>query len=172
MKPLFKNITIDNSKIYKEFINFHDKKFGFRYNSYNIIIIILLLYSIFLAITNKQFLLLFLFIGMLAFIILFRIYLPIKRQHQDEKKYSENKENKISYEFYKYYFKIQDVEYYYYKLYKVFETTDYFYLYISEQTAFLISKNGFQIGTSQEFSNFIKKKCLLKYRKIKEKKSQ
>ena len=51
------------------------------------------------------------------------------------------------------------------KLYKVFETKDYFYLYINPDYAMLVNKNSFEIGTSDDFRKFIKKKCLLKYRK-------
>ena len=54
------------------------------------------------------------------------------------------------------------------KLHKVFETKEYFYLYVNEDTAFLVSKNGFKLGNSNDFSEFIKKKCLLKYSKQKE----
>lgn len=172
MKPLFKNTTIYNSKMYNEFIHFHDKKFSFRYNSYNILMIILLIYCIFLTIINKQLLLLLLFVAMLIFFILARIYFPIIRHKNDEKKYSNNNENKINFEFYKNYFKIENATYNYYNLYKVFETNEYFYLYIGEQTALLVSKTGFELGTSEEFTNFIKKKCVFKYHNQKDKKSQ
>ena len=50
---------------------------------------------------------------------------------------------------------------------KVFETKDYFYLYLDEDTAFLVSKSGFKIGTPKDFSEFIKKKCIFKYSKEK-----
>ena len=46
------------------------------------------------------------------------------------------------------------------RLFKVFETKDYFYLYIDDENAVLVSKNGFKLGTAEEFSEFIKKKCL------------
>ena len=53
MKPLFKNKTTYNSKIYNQFIKFHGKKFSFSYNAYNIIMFILLLYCIILNIIEK-----------------------------------------------------------------------------------------------------------------------
>ena len=52
----------------------------------------------------------------------------------------------------------------YFKLYKIFETTDFFYLYIDKEHAFLIDKNGFTFGSAEEFSKFIHKKCLFKYK--------
>ena len=62
---------------------------------------------------------------------------------------------------------IENTKIYYFKLYKVFETQDYFYLYLDEDTAFLVSKSGFKIGTPKDFSEFIKKKCIFKYSKEK-----
>ena len=44
-------------------------------------------------------------------------------------------------------------------------TKDYFYLYINPDYAMLVNKNSFEIGTLDDFRKFIKKKCLLKYRK-------
>ena len=55
------------------------------------------------------------------------------------------------------------------ELYKVIETNDYFYLYFNEDYAALVSKNGFKLGDSKEFSKFIKKKCFLKYQRNSEK---
>jgi len=46
---------------------------------------------------------------------------------------------------------------------------DYFYLYFNEDYAALVSKNGFKLGDSKDFSKFIKKKCLLKYQRNSEK---
>ena len=172
MKPLFKNTTIYNSKIYNEFMKFHDDKFGFSYNAYNIIMICLLLYCVIFSLINKEFMVFVLFLAMLIFLILFRIYIPLKRHQNEEKKYSKNKQSKVSFSFYNYYFKIGKKFVYYYKLYKIFETKDYFYLYLDEQNAFLVSKTGFTVGTSEDFGDFIKKKCLLKFKKHKQKKQK
>ena len=45
-----------------------------------------------------------LLIPMLAFIILFRIYLPGKRYQKTKKKFSEKKQTKITIDFFKFYF--------------------------------------------------------------------
>lgn len=52
----------------------------------------------------------------------------------------------------------------YYKLYKIYETKTFFYLYIDNDHAFLINKSGFVRGLSDDFSKFINKKCLFKYK--------
>jgi len=163
MKPLFKNTTIYNSKNYNQFVKFHEKKFSFSYNAYNIVMFILLSYCIILNIIEKNILFVLLFLALLLFLFFIRIYLPIKRYEKTRKKYSKNKENSFTFSFYKFYFTLQSKTFYYFKLYKVFETKDYFYLYVNDENAILISKKGFEIGTAEQFSEFIKKKCLFKY---------
>ena len=111
MKPLFKNITNYNSKMYNEFINFHDEKFGFSYNAYNVVTIILLIYCIILNIIHKEFSLLLIFIAMLAIFVLYRIYFPIKKYQKDQKKYSRKRNSQFAFVFYKHYFKIERLHY-------------------------------------------------------------
>ena len=163
MKPLFKNITIYNSKNYNQFIKFHGEKFNFSYNAYTLVMLALMLYCIILNIIHKNFLLFLLFLAMFALTILFRMYLPVKRYQKTKKKFSENKQTSVTIDFFKLYFKIEQKVYPYIKLYKVFETEEYFYLYLDEENAVLVNKNGFKLGTVEEFTDFIKKKALFKY---------
>ena len=165
MKPLFKNITIYNSKNYNQFIKFHGDKFNFSYNAYTLVMLALILYCVILNIIELNIFLMLLFLAMFAFIILFRIYLPGKRYQKTKKKFAENKETSVTIDFFTFYFKVEQKAYPYLKLYKVFETKDYFYLYIDEENAVLVNKNGFKLGTAEEFTDFIKKKCLFKYSK-------
>lgn len=165
MKPLFKNITIYNSKNYNQFIKFHGDKFNFSYNAYTLVMLVLILYCVILNIIELNIPLMLLFLAMFAFIILFRIYIPGNRYQKTKKKFAENKQTSITIDFFKFYFKIEQKVYPYLKLYKVFETKDYFYLYIDEENAVLVNKNGFKLGTAEEFTDFIKKKCLFKYSK-------
>ena len=167
MKPLFKNITKYNSKNYQKFVDFHNKKYSFSYNLYTIAMSILLIYCIVLNIVEKDFLLMLMFLILLALLLFFRIYLPNKRYNDTKKQYSKNKEISFTFSFYKHYFVLNNKTFYYLKLYKVFETEEYFYLYVDEENAALVNKNGFKVGTSDEFTEFIKKKCLLKYSKQK-----
>lgn len=165
MKPLFKNITIYNSKNYNQFIKFHGDKFNFSYNAYTIVMLVLILYCIVLNIIQKNIFLFLLFVTMFALTILIRMYLPGKRYQKTKKKFAEKKQTSITIDFFKFYFKVEQNIYPYLKLFKVFETKDYFYLYIDEETAILVNKNGFQLGNAEEFTNFIKKQCLFKYSK-------
>lgn len=165
MKPLFKNVTKYNSKNYEQFIKFHGEKFNFSYNLYTIVMSILLIYCIILNIMQKNIPFVLLFLALLILIFLFRMYLPMKRYQKTKKQYSKNKETSISFMFYKFYFAVGKKTLPYMRLYKVFETKDYFYLYIDDENAVLVSKNGFRVGTAEEFSKFIKKKCFFKYKK-------
>lgn len=165
MKPLFKNVTIYNSKNYNQFLEFHGKKFSFSYNAYTIMMTILLVYCIVLNIIQKRIAFIFLSLILLIIFLMFRLYLPMKRHQKTNKQYSKNKENSFTFSFYKFYFTVEKEIYYYFKLYKIFETTDFFYLYINEENAVLVSKIGFKKGTAEEFGEFIKKKCLFKYSK-------
>lgn len=165
MKPLFKNITIYNSKNYNQFIKFHGEKFNFSYNMYTFAMLALILYCVILNIIQYNIVLILLFLTMFILTILFRLYLPGKRYQKTKKKFAKSKETSITINFFKFHFKIDQKVYTYLKLYKVFETKDYFYLYLDEENAILVSKNGFKLGTVSEFTEFIKKKCLFKYSK-------
>ena len=162
---LFKNVTKYNTKNYNQFIAFHNKKFAFSNNFYTIIMTILLIYCIIFNIKNLNIPFIFLFIALLIIFLLWRIYFPMKRYQKTQKKLSNIKEASYTFSFYNLYFLLDKKVIYYFKLHKVFETKDYFYLYINPDYAMLISKNGFEIGTSDDFRKFIKKKCLFKYRK-------
>ena len=73
------------------------------------------------------------------------------------------------YFFYEKYFKIKNKlgtsKLKYYKLYKVYETKEYFYLYIAKDYAFILDKNGFEIGSTKQFSQFMKHKMRFKFSK-------
>lgn len=165
MKPLFKNITKYTAKNYKDFTEFHTNKYSFSQNAYTLIMSALLIYCVIINIKSKDILLFLAFSLILVAFLAWRIYLPNKRYQKLQKELNSKKETGFIFSFYKNYFTINKKTIYYFKLFKVFETKDYFYLYIDEDTAALVSKKGFEIGTAEEFSNFIRKKCLLKFSK-------
>ena len=126
---------------------------------------ILLIYCIILNIKQKNIPLILLFVALLIGFLLWKIYFPLKRYQKTQKNLAKTKDTGFTFSFYDLYFLVDKKPIYYFKLYKVFETKDYFYLYINQDYAVMVSKNGFKIGTAEDFSKFIKKKCLLKYRK-------
>ena len=164
---LFKNVTKYNNKNYHQFIEFHNKKYSLSNNFYTIIMTILLIYCIILNIKQKSIPLILLFVALLVGFLLWKIYFPMKRYQKTQKNLANTKETGFTFSFYDLYFLLDKKTIYYFKLYRVFETKDYFYLYINPDYAMLVSKNGFKIGTAEDFSKFIKKKCFFKYRKQK-----
>ena len=166
MDPLFKNTTKYTNKTYQKFIDFHNKKFDLSSTLYTIVMFILIIYCFIYSISQKTFLLsLVFFIAFILYSIL-KIYVPTQKYKKTKNKY-QDKPSYYTYIFYKMYFTISDKPIYYFKLHRIFETTDCFYLYIDDDTAFSVSKSGFKLGTAEEFSKFIQKKCFFKYRKQK-----
>ncbi len=169
MKILFKNVTRYDSKSYNKFVKFHNEKYSDKYFFVTIVFCILLLYCSILNLKNKNIMLGLCFIAVILIFIFVRFYLPIRRYKNTSKKYENNQKTLYTFSFYQYFFKIDNQRKYYLELYKVIETNDYFYLYFNEDYAALVSKNGFKLGDSKEFSKFIKKKCFLKYQRNSEK---
>lgn len=165
MKPLFKNETKYTQKNYELFLDFHNKKYSFSQSAYIIIMVILLIYCIIFNVIQKNISFVLLFFALLLLLFFLKIYLPIKRYKKTQKQIKKN--STFTFNFYNLYFTVNNNTFYYFKLYRVFETKDYFYLYVNEDNAALISKDGFKIGNAEDFSKFIKKKCFFKYHKQK-----
>jgi len=70
--------------------------------------------------------------------------------------------------FYENYMKIKNrklsKKVWYYKFNKIFETDKFFFMYIDDKEPWFLEKDGFVIGNSEKFTEFIKKKCLFKYK--------
>lgn len=164
---LFKNMTIYNSKNYNKFLEFHNKRYELSYNFYTIIMSILLGYCVIINLKHKNILLILIFLMLFVGFLFFRFYLPIRRVKNTSSNIKKTTNTKHIFLFYNFYLKVDKQIMYYFKLYKVFETKDYFYLYINPDYSLMLNKNGFEKGNVDEFRKFIKKKCLLKYRKIK-----
>lgn len=168
MKKLFENKTTYTQDVYVDFLKFHNKTYNFSYMLYTIFwsaIFILCIYLSFGSDNRIQGVIIT--IILIAFIF-YRIYHPKKivDKEMNSDKMSDNNTNTFS--FYDKTFEVKNKNgsftYRYIFLHKVFETSDYFYLYVTKENAFLISKNTFSIGTSEDFSSFIKNKCKLKYK--------
>ena len=106
------------------------------------------------------------FLLVLIGFIFTRFYFPIRRLKKTKNNIKKKSTSTHTFLFYNYYLKVDIETLYYFKLYKVFETKDCFYLYINQDYALMLDKKGFKIGTVDEFRNFIKKKCLFKYKSL------
>lgn len=167
-KLLFKNATQYSKKAYNKFNQFHNNNNVLKYELFTVLIIILLIYCIIATIKAKIVPLAILFTSVLIGFIIYRFFGPIRIYKKEVKKKAITKAQTFNFYFYDKYFKIRDNldfhKQYYFKLHKVYETDEFFYLYIDKQYSFLVDKSGFTKGTPQEFSDFIKKKVLLKYK--------
>lgn len=168
MNMLFKNTTKYSKECYENFLIFHNKKFGVSSNFYTLLIVILMAFCIVLQLKAGNTQLVFIFILTLICFLLWRIFHPIKEVKDEFESKKIQKESTFIFRFYEKYFTISDGtqtdKYYYWKLYKVFNTKDYYYFYLDRKYAFLINKNGFTLGNEKDFSNFIKTKCLFRYK--------
>ena len=168
-KLLFKNTTQYSKKAYNQFNQFHNNNNVLKYELFTVLIIILLIYCIVTTIKARIIPLVLLFILILISFVIYRFFGPIRIYKKEVKKKAITKTQSFNFYFYDKYFKIKDnLNFYkqsYFKLHKVYETDEFFYLYVNKQYSFIIDKSGFTKGTPQEFSDFIKKKVLLKYKK-------
>lgn len=168
MKKLFENKTTYTTDVYIKFLEFHNKKFNLSYIAYTIFWCFLLLLCMFTAFSSGARIQGVIVTIILISFISYRIIKPkmIVNNEMNSDKFSDNNTNIFS--FYDKYFEIKNnngkFNYKYFSLYKVFETSDFFYLYVSKENAFLISKTTFSLGTEKDFSNFIKSKCHFKYK--------
>ena len=168
MEKLFENKTKYSQKEYDIFLESYKKEYATSDYAYIIFNIVFFGFCMILAFIERE---LFLAIALLVGIIIY-LWFRIIRQNiivektKKSKKVSGNFVN--NYDFYKNYFNVKNIDgkaqILYFKLYRVVETKDCFYIYISRQYAYIVSKNGFTKGTPEEFSKFIKKKVYTKYK--------
>lgn len=175
MSPIFKNITTYTSKEYKEFLEFHGKKHNIPYLLFTFAFCAFLTFCSILQFTSHHIGLGILFIIILLFFLAYQVIHPLHLVRKEIKsgKISNHAQNTFS--FFEKSFKIRNKQgvskVKYSELYKVYETDTFFYLYLNSTYAFLVSKNGFILGDEKHFSNFLKKKVWLKYKKSSKKSS-
>ncbi len=171
LKILFKNKTKYTKDVYKEFLGFHSKKYHFSYTLFTATFIFLILFCIVLQVSYDYYLLAL--ISCIAFtcFCLYRYFHPISVVTKELKGETIKNEKSFTFKFYNKYFKVQDdsqsdiVKYY--QIRKAFETKEFFYLYLDRTHAFILNKENFLVGKPADFSTFIKKKCILRFKKVK-----
>ena len=169
MELLFKNITKSSKKIYDQFLDFHNKRYKKRDNIQKTFFIIAASYMIIFNIIHNEFRMV-LIISLLAAIYLvgnnYQQKKVVKKEYKSDKVV---KEKLIVYYFYDKKFEIelnnQKQEFKYYQIYRIHQDEYNIYLYTDKTHTFIIDKNGFEIGTMQEFRNFLRQKCKLRFKK-------
>lgn len=173
MESLFENKTKYTEKLYKIFLKAYQEEYGksdklfFIYNLVFFGICMIIAFK-----SNETKLGIGILIGLLIYLG-FKIIRPMRQKQKTEQGPKLKGQFVNTYKFYKNYFKVEnpegDAQIVYFNLYRVVETNDNYYLYISREAAFIVSKIGFIKGTDLEFSSFIKKKAFTKYRNRKKK---
>lgn len=166
MKLLFENTTIYTPKSYKEFLRFHNNKYGNIHIIFTFLFSVLFLYCSIMNIIQNNIGISLFYIAIFIVFLIYRIYVPIYKFKKTLMSQKDKKENTFRFKFYDKYFTVNDIKIYYIELHKIFETKNFYYLYLNTEKAALVNKNGFKIGNPNDFSEFIKKKGIFKYKKI------
>jgi Ca2+/Na+ antiporter len=166
MKAIFKNKTKYSNETYKNFLEFHQNKYGINYDFTTIVMILLITFCIIANFKYSNFGTGILFILVLIIFIFYRFFYPVKKVKKEIDSDKFKNEREFIFKFYDKYFTINQGKKYtkirYWQLHKAFENNNFFYLYINKDHAFLLDKNGFYAGDSSAFLRFIKKKILFK----------
>lgn len=172
MELKFKNITRCSEQLYKEFLKFHNKKFGKKEVMQLLFMLFAILYIIVFNIKNHNFT--FIIIIVMVALIAFFIYKVLHREKVADKELKSPKiknKDEIIYNFYNMYFEVirnnKKQRIWYQQLHKIYQDNLNFYFYLDETHALLIDKKGFIKGNLDEFKDFIQKRCILQYRKEK-----
>lgn len=162
MEKLFENTTTYNIDVYKEFVNFHNRKYNMKYHSYTLFTLMLIVFCMVLQFKYENFLLGTSFVLLMIVFLTWRVFHPTFFVKKEANSSKVKNQMKNTYSFYDKYMTIKnskdDIKLNYYKLYKVFETENYFYLYINKNYSFVLSKDTFSVGNPNKFYKFIKKK--------------
>ncbi len=168
MKKLFENRTTYTKESYIEFLTFHNKRYNVFYYAYTLLWVFLFILCIIISFNSGLRIQGILITILLVSFISYRILRPKMVVDKELASDKLGSDNKVKFVFYDKNFEVTNQKgtfsHKYFNLRKVFETNDYFYLYISKENAFLLSKKTFSLGTSEEFSSFIKNKCAFKYK--------
>ena len=165
---LFENKTTYTQDMYIDFIKFHNKKYNFTYLAYTIIWSIILFSCIIYCFSYNMKIQSIVIIIILISFVIYRFARPKMVVDKELKSDKVGKNNINVFSFFPKYMEIKNkngkFNYKYLMIRKVFETKDAFYLYVTRENAFLISKNTFSLGTAEDFSKFAKSKFGMKYK--------
>ena len=163
MKVLFKNITKYDKENRENLVNFHINKYGKKELTKFVLMVLVFTYVFISNLIYKN------WYSILMLLVLAMImYLVYKIKENKENKKNKNIIKEYTFCFYDKYIKIRYRRQYqkilYLNIKKIFETDRNFFLYTDDKHSLILDKEGFIIGNSENFPEFIKKKCPFKYR--------
>lgn len=158
-----------SQKDYIDFLTFHGKKFNFSYILYTIFWIFIFCLCLIITFGTGSRIQGVLITIILIIFIIYRFARPkfiINKELESDK--LDNDDNANTFSFYDKSFDVSNKEgtfsYKYFMIYRVFEVCDFYYLYMTKENAFIVSKHAFSLGNQKDFSKFIKSKCRSKYK--------
>ena len=168
MKVLFKNRTRYTKEVYDIFLQFHNKKYGSSYIFYTAFVALLIFFCFGMNLKYHNYsIAILLFVAMIIFLY-WRFTHPKEEVKKELKTDAIVQEKEFQFRFFEKAIEILDKanvsRVKYFKIKHIYETDDYFYLYIDKNHAFLLEKNGFVIGNSNDFKAFIKHKCPFRFK--------
>lgn len=167
MEKLFENTTTYTPEIYHEFVKFHNKKYNFKYHLYTLAILICIIFCMVSQFLNNNIFMGILFVFVMVIFLLYRVYHPYFLTKKEASSDKVKKQLRNTYSFYDKYMEIKNsndtIKLKYHKLYKIFETENYFYLYLNKTYSFVLDKNSFSVGSSEDFYKFMKRKLFKLY---------
>ena len=167
-KVLFENKTKYTEDLYNIFLKEYKKEYASSENLFTGFNFFFFGICMFFAFKENELILAFAILIGLIIYFWYKFIRPATREIKTRKN-PMLKDNFINtYKFYERYFDVENpkgkARTYYLKVYRITETQDYYYIYISREYAFIVSKTEFTEGNNIEFTTFIKKKLLGKYR--------
>lgn len=165
---LFENKTRYTKQEYEKFLKSYREEYQFKNNLFTGVMVVFWIFCMIFAFKTNDILL---GIAIIIGLIIFAVY-KILRSAKNVQKAEENEKlsgNFFStYKFYNNYLNVENAEgkakLYYYKLYSIVETKTNYYIYVSRNSAYIVSKMSFTKGNDKDFSKFIKRKLLIKYK--------
>ncbi len=167
MEPLFENKTKCTDKEYDKFLETYQKEYALSDRINTIFYLIFFIFCIIFAIKEKEIILSVVLVVAMIIFIWYKFVRPYNIIKKSQEKSSMQKYI-CNYKFYKNNFTVNAPDgkatIYYHKLYKIIETNTHFYIFITKENGFIVSKKGFTKGEVKEFPKFISSKVLFKYK--------
>lgn len=162
MEIRFQNTTTYSLEEYKKFVEFHGKKYNISYHLYTLCIMFFLIFCMVMQFSYGKVLLGIGFVFCLFIFLIYRVFHPLYLTKKEASSKKIQKKMKNTYTFYDNFVIIfngtSKIKLKYSDFYKLFEQEDRFYLYLDKNHSYLLLKNNFTIGNSDDFSIFMKKK--------------
>ncbi len=168
MDELYKNKTKYTQKEYEIFLKSYKKEYAFTDSLSIIFNFVFWGGCMVLAFAQKEWLpAIGILIGLIVY-IWYKFIRPATKQQEILNGPRMSGKFVNSYTFYQNYFDVENPEgnakIYYMKIYKMVEAKEYYYIYLTKELAYIVSKIGFTKGNSDEFSVFMKKKLFRRYK--------